>query len=264
MHRWLYDFKNALTLLTVLPVPGLRRDELEAEQATDCARSTRLFPLVGALVGLILVGVDAAATLFFSPGVRAALLVAAAAAVSGGLHLDGLADTFDGLLCRKDRETTLQIMRDSRMGALGATALIISLLLRFALLDEVADWLRPYALLFLPIAGRQAMVLAIALHGYARSGAGMGRQYALQTGRREVYASLMLTGLMLTAGWLQDAAAGAGRFVVIAVAVVAAQVGSAIFARHVAGRLGGLTGDVYGAVNEVAELVFLLVVAVVH
>lgn len=264
MHRWLYDFKNAFTLLTVLPVPVLRRDELQVEQSTDCARSTRLFPLVGALVGLILVGVDTATTPFFSPGVRAALLVAAAAAVSGGLHLDGLADTFDGLLCRKDRETTVQIMRDSRIGAMGATALIITLLLRFALIGEVAGWLRPYALLFLPIAGRQAMVLAIALHGYARSGAGMGRQYALQTGRREIYTSLILTGLMLTAGWLQDAAAATGSFVVIASGVVAAQVGSAVFARYVAGRLGGLTGDVYGAVNEVAELFFLLVVAIVN
>ncbi|MDK2926838.1 MAG: adenosylcobinamide-GDP ribazoletransferase [Bacillota bacterium] len=257
MRRTWNAFCDALTLLTILPCP---RFASLPPGAADLGHSICFFPLVGAVVGALLVAVDAAAGRFFTTPARSALVLAAAVYVNGGLHLDGLADTCDGLFSHKDRERVLEIMRDSRIGAHGATALALTLLLEFAFLCEAAGPLRPYVLFFFPVVGRQAMVPAISLHGYARSGPGLGRGYALQAGRPEVGRSLLLTGLLfICAYWLWPGLRQG--FVPLLLAATGALLAAGLFARAVAARLGGLTGDVYGAVNQAAELVFLLVAA---
>jgi len=244
---------GAISLLTILPVPsssGLR--------AGDGARRLVLFPLAGGIIGSILLGIDVAAGYVFSLPVRSAAVVAALACVTGGLHLDGLADTFDGVCSRKDRETVLLIMRDSRIGAMGATALVMVLLLKFVLLQELGDHVRAEAIFFMAVAGRQAMVAAIALYGYARKGEGLGRMYAEEGGVRQFGGSLLLTACLLVI-WTLMRPGGT----IMGVAAVFASILGALFAgcglsRAVAVRIGGMTGDVYGAVNEVAEVAFLL------
>lgn len=256
MRRTWNAFAAALTLLTILPCPRFSLPPGAADQG----RSTCFFPLVGAVVGALLLAVDTAAGRFFAPEVRTALVLTALVYINGGLHLDGLADTCDGLFSRKERERTLEIMRDSRIGAHGATALVLALLLEFTLLSEVTGHQRPYVLFFLPVIGRQAMVPAIALYGYARSGPGLGRDYARQAGWPEVGYSLLVTALLLAGGaWLAHRSPAG--FWPLLTAGVAALFVATLFARAVAARLGGLTGDVYGAVNQVAELVFLLLAA---
>lgn len=228
----------AVAFLTRLPVP------LQGAVAEDdLIRSTGWYAVVGLLVGAVAAAVDALAGLLFAPLVRSALAVVAMLLVTGALHTDGLMDCADGLGSGKDRDGMLAVMKDSRVGAMGAIAGAADLLLRTALLTTVAGPRWP-ALLMAPALGRAAMVPAMALYPSARAGAGLGGTLAGRVGWRQVllaWAPVVLLAA-LTAGGRGLAAAGA------------AAAGGWLAARYLNRRLHGLTGDTYGAVNEVAEL----------
>ncbi|MCL6450899.1 MAG: adenosylcobinamide-GDP ribazoletransferase [Acetobacteraceae bacterium] len=254
------DLAGAFALLTTLPVSpraGGREEELP--------RCAPYFPLAGAALGAALWGLDWASAPLLGPLLRAALLMLALFALTGGLHLDGLADTCDGLFSRERGGRALEIMRQGAVGALGAAALVLALLLRFAVYASLEGGLRGPSLVVAAVAGRQAMVLAMAAFPAAGSGPGLGQAFARKVGLRGVSASLGLSlglgaalwawgwGPGVPGAWAAAVALGAGL-------VVALLCGHAV-ARAVARRLGGLSGDVYGAVGEAAELAFLLVSA---
>lgn len=248
----LRDLLFAFATLTAAPVGAI------TSITGNPARSALFHPLVGAALGLVLTGVDALAGALFWPAVAAAAVIAADALLTGGLHLDGWADTLDGLYGGKDRERALAIMKDSRVGALGVVGLVALILLKYSFLAQSGPG-RAGLLLLMPVAGRQATVLAMWLFPYARSGEGLGRPYASGVGGREVLGSIALTAaLVLVTGRLLIAPlpllplAGA-----IAVAILA----GLGFAARVAAILGGLTGDVYGATIELGELAFLVIVS---
>lgn len=257
---------RAISLLTIFPCepPSLGEGDwgegdLSRDLGHDLGRATPYFPLVGALIGGILVVVDLAAAAAFSLAVRAALILIASALVTGGLHLDGLADTFDGLFSRAERDRALEIMRESRIGALGAAGLVLYLLLKYALLADLVGGPRAPILFLMPVSGRLAMVAVIMLYPYARSGQGLGRAFAGRVGRRDAVLSLTFTALVLVpaVAWLGD---GRGVWYTLQLTVfpmAAALLFTLLVARGVAARLGGLTGDTYGATNELAEMVFL-------
>jgi len=240
----------ALSFLTRLPVGQVVVDDY----FRTLGRQAPLFPLVGLVVGGVTLAVDRAAGLCFGPAVRSALAVLAGVWVTGALHLDGLMDTADGVLSHRSRERMLEIMRDSRVGAMGVLAGTLSLLLRFALLSETAPALRDLALLLAPALGRMAMAAAAGLFPAAAPAAGqknLGASFAAHVGRWQVAGALAL-GLML--------AAGLGRLRGALAWTLAPAVG-AVTAGRLAARLGGLTGDTYGAINEVAEVAALAVFA---
>jgi len=225
----------AVLFLTRFPLPRL------ALSAQDFARSAGWFAWVGALVA---VPVWAGSLLSPTLGVHLASLIALVLWVlsTGGLHLDGLADSVDGLSGgRGERERTLAIMRDSRIGAHGALALTLLLMLKWAALEQAltlgsASWL------IAPVAARFAVTLLIAWFPYARTEGlggpfvGLVRGRALALGALAVLLSALLLG---PPAWLSVAAA----FVV-----------ALLFAWYVSRRLGGLTGDSYGAAIELSEL----------
>jgi adenosylcobinamide-GDP ribazoletransferase len=179
--------------------------------------------------------------------VRAVLLVVAWAIITAGLHLDGLSDTFDAVLSWRSRERKLEIMKDSRIGAMGALALIAVLALKVALLAATGDgWLR--AIWLAPILGRWADVYAIFWFPAARAG-GLGRAYQSQVGRGGlVFGTLITLALAL-------ALAGTRGLIALALVWIVAHV----LARWWTRDLGGLTGDTYGALCEIAEVVALAV-----
>lgn len=238
-------FLAALRFLTVLPVPGRA-----GTARTDLAGSPSFFPVVGLLIG----GAAAALALGLThilPILPAAVLVALfLAAASGGLHLDGLSDTADGLLGARSRERALEIMRDSRAGPMGVAAVASVLGLKFAALgslDPAGLW---RAALLMPLAGRCALVVGLAAAPYARE---EGLASAFHAGPRASQAPLSVLALAL-AGWL--AAGNAG------LAVALAATGAALlFTLWTRGRLGGTTGDTLGAGCELVEAVGALVLA---
>ena len=255
---------TAFTVLTVLPVGG--RGQSAEGATTDLAGSASYFPLVGAAVGLALIATDVALGRLGLLA-RSALEIAVAALITGGLHLDGLADTCDGLFSRADRQRALAIMRDSRLGALGAAALVFTIVIKVALLASLSGAPRYIGLLLLPVAGRQAIVLAMAAFPAAQPGSGLGQAFARRVGVGAVAASLGLSVLIAGAGIGALAWPLAGPGAAAAVAGSVALLGTLAlafgFAALVSRRLGGLTGDTYGAVNEVAEMLALLLLGLV-
>jgi adenosylcobinamide-GDP ribazoletransferase len=227
----------AFGFLTRLPVPASEQPAREEELGASVA----FFPLVGLALGLLLAVAGAALTRVLSPLPVAALLVALLAAITGGLHLDGVADVFDGLGGgRGDRERMLAIMRDSRIGAHGATALALVLGLKIFALAELLQAGAP--LWFAPVVSRWAVGPLIFAFPYARP-AGLGRAFSGSV--RPVH--LLLSSLTLAAVL---AFAGPGALLPAGVAAAVA-LGLALWIRR---HLGGLTGDVYGAAIELSEL----------
>jgi adenosylcobinamide-GDP ribazoletransferase len=235
----------AFAFLTRLPVwRGPLRD-------ADLGRAVSFFPLVGLVLGFGLTGAAAALAGHLSPWLVAVLLATLLAALTGGLHLDGLADVFDALGGgRGDRARMLAIMRDSRIGAHGATALTLLLLAKVAALAQAAERHDLLALLAFPTIARWLVALLIVVFPYARA-EGLGRAFNGEAGRVQV---AVATGIAVVV----VAVLGPG---LILPALGAAAV-VAVFAFWLYRRLGGLTGDVYGAAVELGEVAMLVLCCV--
>jgi adenosylcobinamide-GDP ribazoletransferase len=212
-------------------------------------RQAPWFPVVGLGIGALLALTERATDRLFPPLLAALLTVTAWKLLTGGLHLDGLADCLDGLV-GADPEQRLRIMRDSRIGALGAVGLILFLLLEVAAVSELRPPPRWRALLAAPVVGRATPALLACCFRSARPG-GQGALFAAGVHRGAV---LLAFGLAAVVAGL---ALGLGGLVALLVAGSVALALGWFFAR----RLGGITGDVLGAGVEVAELAVLLTVA---
>jgi adenosylcobinamide-GDP ribazoletransferase len=241
----LWPLGEALRFLTILPIPGL-----PPMAESGVGRAIAFFPLAGAVVGALLAGLGLAAGVLWGGGVRPVVLVVGWAIITAGLHLDGLSDTFDAVLSWRPREHKLEIMKDSRIGAMGALALIGVLALKVAWLGAAGEgWLR--AVWLAPILGRWADIYGIFFFPPAREG-GLGRDFQSQLRRADfVFATAVTLLLALALG-------GTRGLVALATTWIAAQLLGMWWTRD----LGGLTGDTYGALCEIAEVVTLATLAV--
>ncbi|PZE20374.1 adenosylcobinamide-GDP ribazoletransferase [Paenibacillus xerothermodurans] len=271
----------AFQFLTRLPVPV----QLVYSDALF-RRSVVFYPLVGVVLGLLL---SAAAALLegriflaawlegMGSGVTAALLLAAWIGMTGALHLDGLMDTADGVLSQRSRERMLEIMKDSSVGAMGVVACAIMLLCKWALLEQ---WLTmpyrasAYALPLVLLWSRWFMVVAIALWPYARTGEhrGNGSHADAQRGLGSFFRGLgvrhlllhTMLAVMLSVGLLWLAGTGPAVWVrVIGVIATATVALGTWMSFRLSRTLGGLTGDTYGAMNEILEAALLLILYIV-
>lgn len=230
----------ATRFLTIIPLPWPA-----ATQRDGIARALPFFPLVGAMIGVVLLGIGAVAGLFWPPLAQAALIVVAWGILTGGLHLDGVSDTFDAVMSWRPRERKLEILKDSRIGAMGALALVAVLLLKVTLLASAgAIWW--CAVLSTPILGRWAMIYAIAHFPLARAdGLGSSVQGRLRTVHLVVVSSAVALAVAAVAG-----VAGLCGFLLVGI-------GAQILGLWWTRDLGGLTGDTYGAICELTEVVAL-------
>jgi adenosylcobinamide-GDP ribazoletransferase len=244
--RFVRSFLCALTFLTRIPVPGRWCDF----QDRDWELSSYSFPLVGLLLGGILGGFWFLLRGILPASVLAALLLALTVCLTGGLHLDGLMDTVDGVYGGRNREERLAFMKDSHAGAFGVIAVVLALILRYALYTQMGVTLLPY-LIVAPVLGRQAHVWAQALFPYARK-EGVGALFSSR-GIYGDYRKLMIT-------------TGISLFLLVALLEltgITTFIAAGLFCFLIAGRLsrllGGLTGDTYGALSELVEIVVLLI-----
>ncbi len=247
------EFVAAVGFLSVLPMPGasrlFRTDRAEAQLVIGSA----YFPLVGLLIAGLLALLPLVAGPYLPPLVLAALLVVAHILLTGGLHLDGLMDACDGLFGGRSRERKLEIMRDSRVGSFGVLGGASILLLKFALYASLERHHLVLALLMVLPAARWAMVLALRLFPSARpSGLGAAVRQVV-TVPRTVFAALLALGIALAVGHL------AGVAVWCTATLVAL-----VLSLWVNRQLGGLTGDIYGALAETGEVCCLLLVVVLR
>src|SRR5690242_11813724 len=235
---------TAARYLTIVPLPGPPEPPPRA-----LGRAAGWFPVVGVVLGATLALVDQALVRVF-PGLLTALLTVTMWKIfTGGLHLDGLADCLDGLGGRTPEHRRL-IMRDSRIGTFGAVGLILFLMLEIVALAGLAPDVRWRVLLVAPALGRATPPLLARLFAPARP-EGEGATFAAAVERTGALAAIVIAvAVALLVFW------GVG------LAVVVAALGVALAAaRFLTARFGGLTGDVLGAVVEIAELTGLLVVA---
>lgn len=218
-------------------------------------RSVKYFPLVGGIIGCLLAGVAYGVQYYAGTKtpvhVLAAGLVFFQVLITGGLHCDGFMDTIDGVFSGRSRERMLEIMKDSRVGAFGAIAFSLLALSKYSLfLDLTRDFL-PLACLAMPITARMAVVLAVTMFPYARK-EGLGKTFFQYSDKKTTIIAAVFTAALLIP---------LGKVVVIGSAV--ALLFGFLFAVYINSRLGGLTGDVYGAVAEVTEVaaLFCLLIA---
>jgi adenosylcobinamide-GDP ribazoletransferase len=208
----------------------------------------RWFPVAGLLVGAVVGGAWWGAGELWPPAVAAAIVVALDLAVTGMLHLDGLADSADGLLPHMERARRLEVMRQPDVGAFGVGAVVALLLLRFAALASMAPDVGVIAGLW--CASRTVMAVGLTALPYARSEGGLASAFG---GGRGAWAPVLVVGAAAAL-----AAAVAGEQAQGAVTVAVAALGGAAVLAVGRARLGGYTGDVLGAAGLVAETVGLL------
>lgn len=206
------------------------------------------FPLIGALLGLILAGIDLLLAPVGGLALASVSLVALLALLTRGLHLDGLGDTFDGFGAGGNRERILRIMDDSHIGAFGVIAIVLVLSFKIHALASI-DAERWRALLAAPVLGRWAMVVLGYRSQPAKPGLGSALVEHLTTGH---FFFATATTLFLTTAILH-----AGGLVIMGAVYVFGLVSKSFFHR----RLGGVTGDTCGAIGELSETSVLFFLA---
>lgn len=231
----------AFQFLTVIP-PIIKRSFTERELGL----SVGYYPLVGLVVGGVLLGSSVGFSFLFPDMIRAALLIILWITATGGLHLDGFLDSLDGLLGGSTPGKRLEIMHDERVGAFGFAGGAALLLLKFSLLASLSA--SSPALLLVPVLSRWGMSAALVLFPYGRE-SGVGRVIKDNAGWLQGLAAavIALLAAWFAAGWLGMILFGSSLVLVVGLA------------RFTLTRLPGMTGDIYGAINEILEVLLMMV-----
>jgi len=237
-------FWTALQFLTVFPTPLPHKFT-----AKTSGQSLVYFPLVGLILGAILLGLHYCLILILPSSVVNALLITALVILTGAHHLDGFIDTCDGIIAGKSKKERLAIMSDSKVGTFGIVGAILLLLLKYASLSSAR--ILP-ALLLMPTLSRWAMVAIIFTFPYAkRSGMGLDFKRGANWQRLTIATIIVLiVTIVILKLW----------GLVLMAALWLVSFGIAGYFRS---RLGGLTGDNYGAINELAEVMILLLLVLI-
>ncbi len=228
----------AVAFCTRIPVPV-------AFGAEDVGKAARWFPLVGAILGAVSIGISWLLMPHLPSIIVAVLILLAEAGLTGALHMDGLADTADGLGGGKTKEDKLRIMRDHAIGSYGATVLILTFALKITAISSliVRSTCSPY-LVLAPMLGRWNIVLLSCALPYARPNPAVSRHI----GTRELIWATAIV-LLLVCAWTRWGG-------LIAWALSAAS--AALFGLFCRKRIDGVTGDTLGASEEIGQCVVLL------
>ena len=279
-------FFIALQFLTRLKI--VNQTEWSVE---DFGKSVVAFPYVGVIIGLILALLYGILSPFIPLVPLMLIIVVAEFLITGGLHADGLMDTSDGLFSGRERERKLEIMKDSRIGSFGVVAFVFVTLLKWQLLTAIptAEFI-PMALIMMPLMSRWSLVLSIRSYPYARE-QGMGAAFAnlapkhvityntlstffmpivilligviLYTLLYGVYSIFSIADVGYVVGLGVLAYATLGIFQINIVSMIITYIINRLLNRYIVKQLGGTTGDTYGFVVEVTEVLLLFVYIII-
>lgn len=260
LAQWGVAAVASLQLLTRIPLPFM----LPWNEKTG-PRSVVFYPMAGAVIGALLFGAYRLLTEFLPPGPSAALLLMFWIWLTGALHLDGFMDTADGFGSNRSRERMLEIMKDPRVGAFGVVAGAGLMIVKFSLLLSLIEYAQASsvniaaAVAAVPVLSRAFVPWAVVLWPYAGGSSGMGAALKA-TGVRHAAAATLVAAIA-AAALFASLGTGDAEFalpLLLGSAIITAAVGS-LAAWRMSRRLGGLTGDTYGALVEGLELALLLV-----
>jgi adenosylcobinamide-GDP ribazoletransferase len=238
----------AIQFLTRIPI----NINIETKE-NSFAESVVWFPIAGLLIGAF----NALVYWLFSmvlPGILPIVFaVLANVCITGALHVDGLADTCDGIFSARKKERMLEIMKDSRIGTNGALAIIFDVFIRVAILTSIPSGRIGWVVLTAPIASKSLLPFIMKLSVYARAEGGMGGLFlGKQSWSRTLIAFII--GMLIT--WTTLGFVGLAAFAGAMLAIL-------LFRSHIYSKIQGMTGDTVGASNEIAEVVFLLTAAII-
>lgn len=239
-------YAAAMRFLTIFPLPGD-----PGEDARLLPDSLVFFPAVGLTLALPAAAVARLLTPLAPPVLLSAIMVLILAVFSGAMHLDGLSDTADGFFSCRKPDRILEIMRDSRVGVMGALALVMAVLLKFAALVSLTEGWLPAAVFLIPLAGRCAIVVNMSFMPYLRR-KGLGSVFSRQS---PAALSLSLVLPMIVCMCLL----GRWRGWLTAMLVLSAPVIFGLYARR---KIGGATGDILGATCEISEVTAAIMLAI--
>lgn len=245
------SFIAALRFLTSIPLPGKR--ELSPEQL---GKATSFFPVAGLIIGGILVLLNWGLGFILPPALVNALLIAAIVILTGAMHLDGLADTCDGIAGHKSMEERWAVMRDSRTGAFGVVGIAVILLVKYVSLNIIPEEMMIPVLLFVPVVSRWAMVYALFAYPYARP-AGLGTAFKQATRWPQFTIATVITFVIAAA--LFPLFSLTGLILIFGIWIITALL--VIYFRY---KFAGLTGDTYGAINEISEVTALILASLIY
>ncbi len=238
------EFLLAIQFLTIIPI------RLKNVTAKKIADSLICFPFVGLLMGLVLAWVNRALT-SFPAQVTSVVLVVLLIIMTGGLHLDGLSDTFDAIASGKTKEEMLKIMRDPHAGVMGILSLTCAILLKIFFLANLNNQTRSLALILMVVLSRWSLVPAIFLYPYARQ---EGKAKLFKEGiNGKILIMATVLGILIAFSVWQDKG-----LLLLAIAGLTA----VLFAKAMTRILGGITGDILGAASEIVEIGTLFLVVI--
>jgi adenosylcobinamide-GDP ribazoletransferase len=207
-------------------------------------KSIKYFPLVGAIIGIFLYGINIlAGKITVNRQIAAIIIIIAEIFITGLIHIDGLADTADGLFSYAEKEKILEIMRDSRVGTNGAVALILYFMTKVILLSEI----RPEYIILYPVISRLSTSINAGLGEYARKN-GMSNEIIAKNGKKEAGISIIITMIL--------------SFIILKVKGLIILIFAILFIlllmKGVKRKIGGITGDTMGASLELTSILVLL------
>jgi len=242
------SFLLAFQFLTIIPI------KIKNIEEKNIPESLVYFPFVGLILGIILwSAANILSILEFSPLAINIIVVILLIILSGGIHLDGLADTADAFLSRKNKEEMLNIMRDSHIGVMGVLSLISILLLKIAFLSSISLPLKNISLLLMCVISRWSPVLSMFYSAYARE-EGKAKVFIEGMNRKIFLFSLLIAILCVTAIW---GLRGLYIFLIASALIF-------LVNKFIERQIGGITGDTLGAVSELTEVMVLIVVCILR
>ncbi len=237
-------FLAALQFLTIFPV---RTNEMKEEELGE---SMAFFPVIGLLIGISTAILNYFLSHLMSENLVNIFLIIWIVIVTGGLHLDGFADTCDGIFSwRSDKNEILKIMRDSRIGTMGVLGIFIILLLKYELLSNISGREKYIALIIMPVFGRFSQTVSAFALPYARETSGAA-SFIRHLNIKTIIFSSILFLIITTPVWFPKV------FLIDLVSLIILVPLLLFFSK----KLGGVTGDVLGAINEVVEIIVLVVI----
>ncbi|MBI5183964.1 MAG: adenosylcobinamide-GDP ribazoletransferase [Nitrospinae bacterium] len=243
MKKFLNNFSIALQFLTIFCIN--RGVEIDEEKL---GKVSAIFPLIGLLLGLILFISDKFFSLLLPRSIVDILLLLLLIIVTGGLHLDGYADTVDGFAGGRSKEEIIRIMKESNIGTFGVCGIVLLLMLKYLLLNNLLIGIKGAVLLIMPVIGRWAIVHLSFLSEYAGNSRGIGAPFTDFVKGREFWIATFVTGIILI-----SLLGIKGIVIMIFVSVFIF-----LLNRYSYRKIGGVTGDVLGAVSEISEVLVLL------
>ncbi|MCX8030150.1 MAG: adenosylcobinamide-GDP ribazoletransferase [Thermodesulfovibrionales bacterium] len=256
----------ALQFLTIIPI-----DVKTTYTERDIAKSSSAFIFVGLLQGLMLILISLALSLIFNEELVIALMLLFLVLLNGGFHLDGLSDTFDALSVKssgdieKDMHKRLAIMKDSTAGPIGITSIIFILALKYLCLKAITNmsyFILYSTFLFMPVVSKWTMVTAM-FYGKSAKKEGLGRIFIEGVKEKEfIFSTIIFIILLLTVHVGFITFAPKWQYIFNMLLLVTLYLFSRLWIMLCDKKFGGLTGDTLGALSEITETIFLLLVIV--